>query len=128
MKKLFLLLIVLLLSSCSFDMIKEDTNVDEVPKYQITIADSIKNGMVSSDKFEATKGEIITLTITPDTGYSFDYYLVQGVVQKENTFTMPASDITIYAYFKINTYNIIINQNILNGSISVFKNKAHYND
>ena len=128
MKKLFLLLIVLLLSSCSFDMIKEDTNVDEVPKYQITIADSIKNGMVSSDKFEATKGEIITLTITPDTGYSLDYYLVQGVVQKENTFTMPASDITIYAYFTINSYNITINENILNGSISISKSKAHYND
>ena len=123
MKKIFLLLIVLLLSSCSFDILKEDTE-----KYNITISDTIKNGTVIADKTTASKGEVITLTITPDVGYSFDYYLVQGIVQKENTFIMPESDITIYAYFIINNHTITINENILNGSITISQMKADYND
>ena len=126
MKKIFLLLIVFLLSSCSFDITKDEE--DKIVKYNITLADTIKNGNVSFDKQEAAKGEVVTLTITPDVGYSFDYYLVQGVVHNENTFIMPNMDVTIHAYFKANVYSITINENISNGSVNLSKKTAIYNE
>ena len=131
MKKIFLLLIVFFLSSCSFDILDKEENINEDGKYKISIANDIKNGQVKADKTVAAKGEVVSLTTIPDEGYLFDYFLIQSVVQTENTFVMPDCDVTIYAYFTSNenkVYNINVNENITNGSIRVSKTAAYYNE
>lgn len=45
----------------------------------------------------ATYGSTVTLSCTPDTGYSLDHFTVDGVQIVGNTFTMPASDVTVSA-------------------------------
>ena len=81
-------------------------NVSQTQKYTITIAEGIANGTVVSDKAEAEAGETITLTITPAEGYELEKLNVtdaeENVVEvgKDNTFTMPAANVTISASFK----------------------------
>ena len=84
----------------------------ENPTYIITIADNIQNGTVTADKSDAAEGEIVTLTATPNTGYAFGSWTVTDassntITVTSNTFTMPASDVTISATFEaLPTYSI----------------------
>ncbi len=72
--------------------------------YAVNIA-ATTNGTVAADKTEAVAGDEVTLTITPDTGYELDVLTVQDaagnpVTVNDNTFTMPASNVTVSATFK----------------------------
>lgn len=49
-------------------------------------------------------GSTVTLSCTPDTGYEFQYFTVDGVQIVGNTFTMPAQNVTVSGSFTIN-YN-----------------------
>ena len=49
-------------------------------------------------------GSTVTLSCTPDTGYEFQYFTVDGVQIVGNTFTMPAHNVTVSGSF-INNYN-----------------------
>ena len=75
-------------------------------EYKITVNEP-ENGKVTSDKKTAKKDEEVTLTAKPNEGYDLDKLTVvkdkdgQEVnVSEDNTFKMPASDVTVTATFK----------------------------
>ena len=75
-------------------------------EYKITVNEP-ENGKVTSDKKTAKKDEEVTLTAKPNEGYDLDKLTVvkdkdgQEVnVGEDNTFKMPASDVTVTATFK----------------------------
>lgn len=63
------------------------------------------NGTVTADKTKAAKGEIVTLTITPDAGYEVDEISVMdddasNVPVTDNKFTMPDMLVNVTVTFK----------------------------
>ena len=73
--------------------------------YTITISQTT-NGTVTSNVQNAEAGDTITLTVTPDTGYSLDTLTVldassNPVTVTNNQFTMPASNVTVSATFAL---------------------------
>lgn len=77
-----------------------------ITKYNVTIlTDEIVNGTVTTDQKTAAEGETVTLTITPDEGYSLAQLMVytadtyEDIDVEDNSFVMPAADVEIYAYF-----------------------------
>ncbi len=106
--------------------------------YAITIADDIKNGEVSvtSAATTANYGDAVELTVTPDTGCELDALTVKDAdnnvitVSEDNTFTMPASEVTVSATFNKIDYAITIDSDIENGNIRVTSGAttANYGD
>ncbi len=76
--------------------------------YAVNIA-AAENGTVEVDKIGALEGETVTITVTPNEGYEVESITVtygdnQTVeVSAENTFTMPAGNVTITVVFKSST-------------------------
>ena len=76
--------------------------------YPITVEDS-KNGSAASSRNRAGAGEIVTITVTPDSGYTLETLIVTDKNGNElkltnkgdgkYTFTMPASMVTVSAAF-----------------------------
>ena len=96
----------------------------EKSEYTITKAACTHGSVgVSGDKTAATMGETITLTNTPDAGYSFAAYAVTKEggatveVSADGEFTMPAANVTVSATFSPNTYGITTSSS--NGTITV---------
>ena len=85
---------------------------------------------VSGDKTAATMGETITLTNTPDAGYSFAAYAVtkEGggtvVVSENGEFTMPAGNVTVSASFTENVYAVTTSFDNSKGSIDAPESAA----
>lgn len=82
------------------------TTPTPVTKYDVTILDDeIENGTVTADPATAAEGETVTLTITPDDGYTLAQLMVytdyDDVEVVDNKFVMPASDVEVYAYFAL---------------------------
>ena len=76
--------------------------------YTVKVLDS-KNGSVTADRKTAAKGTTVTLTVSPDKGYTLDDLTVLDKNGKEikltakngkYTFTMPASNVEVEATFK----------------------------
>jgi surface protein len=72
--------------------------------YNVTVADCI-GGTVQADKSVAAKGETVTLTATADSDMTLAYVTVTDrngnkVAVNGDTFTMPASDVTVTAVFR----------------------------
>ena len=81
------------------------TQVEIIPAvlYAVNIGES-ENGTVTADMAEAIEGETVTLTVTPAEGYELESLTVKDadgndVEVTDNTFTMPASDVTVTATF-----------------------------
>lgn len=75
-----------------------------VTKYTITVDGSIANGSVLASAATAEEGDEITLTATPDAGYTLSSYDVRDasdnvVTVTDNKFTMPDSNVTVTATF-----------------------------
>ena len=73
------------------------------PTYAVTISES-ENGLIEADKTEALEGETVTLTPAPENGYALETLTVKDadgadVEVSDNSFTMPASDVTVTATF-----------------------------
>ena len=100
--------------------------------FNITIADTT-NGTLSANKVQATAGETITVTATPNENYTLMSISENGnAVSLDNkTFIMPAEDVTISAVFKSSLKNIthfelagntaVINGTDINVSVSFGK-------
>ena len=76
-----------------------------------TVKATVDESKVTSAEGNAT----ITLTATPDEGYQFEEFTVTDkegnpVAVTSNTFTMPASNVTVSASFKKQSYTLTINQ------------------
>lgn len=74
------------------------------PTYTVTVSTAI-HGSVSADKASAAEGETVTLTVTPDTDYELKTLTVKDasdnpVSVTDNSFTMPAGNVTVTASFK----------------------------
>ena len=73
--------------------------------YTVKISNTT-NGTVTVDKLAAKAGDTVTLTVTPNSGYTLDTLKVTygsetpDVEISNYTFTMPAGDVTITATFK----------------------------
>ena len=74
-------------------------------EYTVTCL-GVSNGTISASPTRATAGQVITLTATPASGYEFDSWDVKDAsntaitVGNNNTFTMPASNVSVSATFK----------------------------
>ncbi|MCH5160569.1 MAG: discoidin domain-containing protein [Clostridiales bacterium] len=96
------------------------------------------HGEVSVDKETAKYGETVTVTVTTDAGYRVDYCyypidngevaLVYDQQTGVYTFTMPAHNVTVYAYLVAVPYTVAAAEDIENGSLSFDKNKATVED
>ncbi len=86
---------------------------EPVVEYNITIAET-ENGTVEADKEKAAAEAVVTLTIKPDEGYELDQLSVMCgndavEVSENNTFNMPAGNVTVTATFKAINFNLTIN-------------------
>ena len=111
-----------------------DGNVNIVATFKKASADtykvsfsSITNGSVTANVTSAKAGDTVTLTIAPADGYALDALTIKdasnGTVTaagsgNTRTFTMPAGNVTITAYFAAVKYNVAIATST-NGSVSV---------
>ncbi|MCH5176395.1 MAG: carboxypeptidase regulatory-like domain-containing protein, partial [Prevotellaceae bacterium] len=87
-----------------------------IPEYTITVA-ATENGVVVADKQTAAAGDVVTLTITPDDDYELDALTVttgesddatEVELTADNTFIMPAGNVTITATFVAVSHTITI--------------------
>lgn len=73
--------------------------------YKVTCLDA-ENGSVSADTEEAMEGATVTISVSPSEGYVIESVTVVDdagtpvEVAEDNTFVMPASDVTVSATFK----------------------------
>ncbi len=108
--------------------------------YAVTLT-TPEHGSIAANKTEAIAGETITLTITPDTGYELDVLTVKDAANNDiavtnNTFTMPASDVTVTATFKqtiptavgntTDTAETTIRKILRNGQVLILRNGKTY--
>ena len=82
------------------------TIVQDTPaEYTVTAATDIENGTVKVSATSAKAGDTVTVTATPADGYELDTITVTGAsgivtVNADNSFTMPAENVTVSATFK----------------------------
>ena len=81
-----------------FIMQKDDTD------YDVTIDDDITGGTVTADKTTAKAGELVTLTITPASGYGLQSLTVKDASNNDvplsnRKFIMPKGGVTVSATF-----------------------------
>ena len=91
----------------SAEIIPNDNKPSTGSDYKVVLKASA-NGTVNVDKATAKAGEKVTVTPTPADGYVLDSVSVKDskdadVTVTDNTFTMPASDVTVSAVFKAST-------------------------
>ncbi len=120
-------------SSTSSSFTTEGTTPTPTPtSYTITIDTAIANGSITASKETAKEGETVTLTNTPGMGYGFGSYTVKDasgntISVNNNSFTMPASNVTVSASFTANNYSITVS-GISNGSVTPSKTSAKYGE
>lgn len=80
-------------------------NVSGKVLYAVTVQTQ-GSGSASASTTAAEEGDIVTLTASPSSGYHFERWEVVpgGVTISGNTFTMPASPVTVKAVFEKNPY------------------------
>ena len=91
--------------------------------YSNAVASDIENGTVTAVPSSAGEGETVTLTNTPDEGCEFVRYIVKDadgneVAVNNNTFTMPAGNVSISAEFKATVYSVNIEEGITHGTVT----------
>ncbi len=115
-----------------FTMPSSDVNVSVIfgtpstSTYSVTTSNPT-GGKVTVNKSTAAQGETVTLSNTPDTGYKFVNYVVNGKTQTSNTFTMPNGAVTVTANFSKIQYNVSVT-NPTGGKITVDKTTATYGE
>ena len=94
------------------DMPSGETLVPYTKK--IITCKSVSHGTVSSDVDKAWPGDTVTLNAAPDIGYTLKKFTVTDTnnqeieVTADNTFIMPASDVTVQAEFVTKSYHIFV--------------------
>lgn len=98
-----------------------------VTAYYVMVPDGIQNGTVTTSVARAAEGETVTVTATPAEGYELEALTVvdaqnNAVAVTNNTFVMPASDVTVAATFRAtaaapSTHTIVFDANGGQGSM-----------
>ena len=91
-------------------------------EYDINKA-SVSNGTISTNVSSAKQGDIVTVSATPNEGYELVSITVDGKAISGNTFTMPASDVTVSATFRAIEYTITT-ASVSNGTLNTNVSKA----
>ncbi len=80
---------------------KDGSTPPQPTRYSVTVQAGT-GGTASASPTSAEKGTKITLTATPDSGYHFKEWQVisGGVTISNNSFTMPAANVTVKAVFE----------------------------
>ena len=84
------------------------TSITKVTRYSITLG-SVNNGTISASGSEAAEGATVMLNATPATGYALTSWNVinnttsETVPVNNDSFTMPASDVTVSATFEVSS-------------------------
>ncbi len=116
-----------------------DGLMEQRQPHKVTVAQPT-NGTVTVDKLAAKEGETVTLTITADSGYEpadLNVATADGtpITVTNNTFTMPAADVTVSATFrKVDSgssggsgptnYSITPPSAVANGTVQVSPSRA----
>ena len=118
------------IAGTSFEMPASDADVyaEFAELFSVNISDPIDNGTVTVDKAKAIAGETITVTANPsfsDYELTSLYYMVgqQRFDIESDTFSMPESDVTVYAVFE-RLFSVSVSNNISHGSVSVIPTKS----
>ena len=74
--------------------------------YNIQVV-SCEHGSVTFSNNPAPAGEVITVTATPDEGYTLNYIDVNGTMCG-TTFTMPAGNVKVKVFFKGESYKLTV--------------------
>ena len=95
-------------------------NFNALTAHTVT-CNATENGTISASPTTAYKGETVTLTATPASGFYFGAWTVKDannnpVQVSNNQFTMPDSNVTVSATF-VTGYNVTL-ASVTNGSIS----------
>lgn len=85
--------------------------------YTISVTQPSAGGTISVSKTMANYGDTITLSNAPTGEYSFVSYTVNGKSQTTNTFTMPASNVTVSGTFQLKEYKVSITS-AANGTVT----------
>ena len=101
------------------------TSICVLTPYDINVSTS----GIEADLDKAAKGDTVTLTATPDEGYVLDTLTVTGAsgeveVSDDNTFVMPAEEVTVTATFKQSVFEITVAEDIEHGTVTVDKATA----
>lgn len=97
--------------------------VTQGTQYSVSVAPNIENGTISVDNNKPYKGDTVTVTATPDSGYVLETVKFNdksaNVVGNTATFTMPNADVTVTATFRTaKEYKVTIANNITNGTVT----------
>lgn len=103
--------------------------------YNVAIAGGITGGTVTVNSTAFAAGADVTLTVTPDDGYQLKSltYTAEGgepVAITGNSFTMPASNVTVNAEFELipaTTYTITVPE-VENATVTVTVGSETYNE
>ncbi|MBE6915959.1 MAG: hypothetical protein E7471_04925 [Ruminococcaceae bacterium] len=79
----------------------------EAIEYSVTVT-APANGSLAADLANATIGNTVTVTATPDAGYKLSAIYVNGNKIDGDTFVMPAGDVTITAEFEAIEYSVTV--------------------
>ena len=116
-------------SNGTFTMPNENVTIsalfEKIP-YTVSVA-SATGGNVKADKTTAYYGDTITLTVSLNTGYKLKSITATGVTIANNTFTMPAQNVTVTPVFEKVPYTISLNVGS-NGKMTANKTTANYGD
>ena len=96
---------------------------------------AVEGGTAGMDRETVYDGQTVTLTATPNAGYTFSHYAVTDAqdqtvaLRTENSFVMPASDVTVTPSFLPIDYTVSVLENA-NGAVSVSGDpeRAHVGD
>ena len=87
----------------------------DAPTYSVTIAESTSGTVTASKTSGILQNETITLTVTPDSGYKLNTIGAKtgetDITITNNTFVMPAGNVTVTATFEVASYSITLNVN-----------------
>lgn len=108
------------------DVVIDDVRLEcngVVPIYTVTVAEGIENGTVVAAPAEASEGDIVALTVTPAEGYVLETLAVMNgeeavEVSEDNTFVMPAGDVTVTATFKEESPKDVTNLYLVNAALN----------
>lgn len=87
------------------------SSTEPTTKYTVAVDNNIKNGKVTPSATSLAAGETFTVTATPDDGYVLNAITVTDAKgnsvpatdESTHTYTMPASNVTVSATFKVKT-------------------------
>ena len=75
--------------------------------YKITLG-AHDGGSVTFTPANPVAGDTVTINATPDEGYVYDYFVLDGYMKSGKTFVMPASNVEVDVIFKSEQHSITV--------------------